>query len=294
MKKIIILLALFFITNTSFIYAENENLWYPDPSIVNIQLVELYTFNGLPKNTNSDRDIKILVNHGYAVGYSEELKVPLYVTYRYGNLSESSEEVQERSFKRPPKFQVDLRTNSKVHTNDYTGSGYDRGHMAPNYGIRTQYGHLSQIETFLMTNIVPQDKSLNRYTWVSAEKKVANTLAQDDRDPDDDGDDIPDLWVISGPIFEGEIEHFGEKQIAIPDAFYKIIVRQKSYYDSSAEAIAIYYPHKPKDGEEKEQFVSVDFIEEKTGLDFHPNFIDKYEEKMEGKIRDWNWNKIED
>jgi len=286
--------ALILLGSVAFAADDNVNAWHPDPNITNIQLVELYTYNGLPRNMKPEREIKILVNHGYAVGYSEALKVPLYVVYRFGNLKESSENLKERSFERPPKFQVDLRTESKVHTNDYSGSGYDRGHMAPNYGLRTQYGHLAQIETFLMTNIVPQKGSLNRYTWASAERKIADNLAQDDRRPNDGGDDIKDLWVTSGPVFEGEIKFFGEKKIAVPTGFYKIIVRQPFYYDASAQAIAIYYPHEPEAGEDKTQFVTVDFIEEKTGLDFHPNLVDGIEEKMEKKKRGWNWERIDE
>ena len=119
-------------------------------------------------------------------------------------------------------------------------------------------------------------------------------MAQDDRSPDNDGDDIRDLWVISGPIFEGEIKFFGEQTIAVPTGFFKIIVRRPSYYDTSAQAMAIYYPHEPEAGEDKEQFVSVDFIEERTDLDFHPNMIDRIENRMEEKKRGWNWEGIDE
>lgn len=270
----------------------NLNAWHPDASIPNVYLTELYTFHGLPKNTDSNRDIKVLVNHGYAIGYSEDLKVPLYAVYRYGNLQESAENWNERSFERPPKFQIDLRTQARIHTNDYTSSGYDRGHLAPNYGIRTQYGHLCQIETFLMSNIVPQKPSLNRYTWRYAEEKIAKVLAQDDRDPADDDDDICDLWVASGPIFEGQIQTFSDKYIAIPTGFFKIIVRQRSYWDSSIEAIALYYPQEPATDADKEQFVTVDWVETKTNLDFHCNLTDKIEDKVEKNKRGWDWAEV--
>ncbi len=271
---------------------DNVNAWRPSQDIPNIHLVELYTFHGLPKNTKPDREIKVLVNHGYAVGYCEKLKVPLYAVYRYGNLQEKAERLQERSFERPPKFQIDLRTDARVHTNDFTGSGYDRGHLAPNYGLRTQYGHLTQIETFFMSNIVPQKAGLNRYTWRYAEEKIAKNLAQDDRDPTKKGDDIKDLWVISGPVFEGQVKYLGEKKIGIPTAFYKIIVRQPHFKVNSAQAVAIYYPHEPKQGEQKERIVTVDFIEDKTRFDFHPNLPDKTEDKMEAKKRGWDWKQI--
>lgn len=275
-------------------FADNKNKWYPDPDIPNIYLVELYTFNGLPKNTRQDREVKILVNHGYAVGYSENLMVPLYAVYRYGNLNKGGEQAKERSFERPPKFQVDLRTKARVHTNDYTGAGFDRGHMAPNSGIRFQYGQLAQLETFLMSNIVPQHESVNRIgkPWQDAEKKEKE-LSQDDKGTEKSDDDVKDLWVTSGPIFEGDTKYLENKRIGIPSGFYKIIVRRNSYGDSSAQAIAIYIPHFPKPGEKKVQFVTVDEIEERTGFDFHPNLIDSIEDNMEKTKRGWDWKKID-
>ncbi len=56
---------------------------------------------------------------------------------------------------------MDTLTIAKVTHNDYTHSGYDRGHMAPNYAIATRYGQEAQKETFLMSNIVPQLGNLN-------------------------------------------------------------------------------------------------------------------------------------
>jgi len=42
-----------------------------------------------------------------------------------------------------------------VTSHDYTGSGYNRGHCAPNYAIAVCYGAQAQLETFLMSNILP-------------------------------------------------------------------------------------------------------------------------------------------
>lgn len=177
----------------------NSNAWYPPATTPDIHVVELFTFHGLPNDTQS-HDLKILVNHAYAVAFSEELKVPLYAVYRYGNSANAAEDVKERYFERPPKFQLDLRTEARVHTDDYrNGLGYQRGHMAPNYGLRFQYGHLAQIESFFMSNIPPQHESLNTGVWMKAEHRIATDLAQDDNQTQKSGDDIKDLWGISGP-----------------------------------------------------------------------------------------------
>lgn len=287
-KKLVIVACALLFCSSAFA-ADNQNKWSPDSNIPNIYRVELFTFHGFPHNLDADREVSILVNSAYAVCYSEDLKIPLFAVYRFGNVADYSEGLPERYFERPNKFQVDLRTKSRVHTDDYTGSGFDRGHMAPNYGIRSQYGHLAQLETFLMSNIAPQRPGLNRNIWQEAEAKIADSLSQDDRNPESRSDDVTDLWIISGAVFEGDITTFGEKKIAVPTGFYKIIVRRASYMESSAQAIAIYFPHEPKQDEPKYKFVSIDYLEELTKFDFHPNLIDSIEDKLEKQVRDWNW-----
>lgn len=75
---------LILLNSIAFANEDNGNAWHPNAEIPNIYLVELYTFHGMPRNTEPELEIKILVNHGYVVGYSEELKVPIYAVYRYG------------------------------------------------------------------------------------------------------------------------------------------------------------------------------------------------------------------
>ena len=73
-----------------------------------------------------NQEIKVLYNTAYIVGYSEELKNPRWVCYRLGNLKN---DCTVPKFERPYSFYVDNRTKSKVSHDDYTSSGYDRGHM---------------------------------------------------------------------------------------------------------------------------------------------------------------------
>jgi len=80
---------------------------------------------------------------------------------------------------------------------------------------------------------------------------VTDQLSQDDRKPESKSDDINDLWIISGQIFEGEIKYISDKKMAVPTGFFKIIVRQSYYEESSAQTIAVYYPHDSGLAEEK-------------------------------------------
>ncbi len=83
-------------------------------------------------------------------------------------------------WERPFRFEIDIRTDAKVNHDDYTGTGYDRGHMAPNAALLAQYGQIAQLETYLMSNICPQTGSLNRGIWAKLETQARNVISQDD------------------------------------------------------------------------------------------------------------------
>ena len=141
-----------------------------------------YTYAGLPKGA----EYKLLMNKGYIVGYSERHKDPVWAAYR---LFRTDSPYQ---FRRPSRFAIDERTAARVSHNDYTNSGYDRGHMAPNSAIMSRYGREAQIETFLMSNVCPQQPNLNRGMWEELESREANDYA----------DRFGQVWVIDGPIFD--------------------------------------------------------------------------------------------
>ena len=129
---------------------------------------ELRVFGGLPNTANYGHPVIVLTNIGYLSGYCEARRNPAWVGFSISSVTVGS------TAKRPPKFITDPRTTSRVAHQDFSNSGYDRGHMAPNYAIGTRYGHEAQRETFLMSNIAPQAPDLNRIWWRVLEEKEAN------------------------------------------------------------------------------------------------------------------------
>ena len=101
-----------------------------EPSTSDRQL----SYAGLPEATSYPYQITVLTNQGYISGYCEERKNPAWVSYRVFKLADAE------SPPRPSRFTVDARTTSRIRHDDYTRSGYDRGHMAPNYAIGSRYG----------------------------------------------------------------------------------------------------------------------------------------------------------
>src|SRR5688572_12326718 len=110
-------------------------------------------YGGPPRNSDLSRNagnFRVLINEGYIVGYSDTLGNPLWAAYRMQDLARLPKPAA-----RPEKFELDRRTAARVSPEDYSGSGYDRGHLAPNFAIATRYGPKAQRETFLMSNITP-------------------------------------------------------------------------------------------------------------------------------------------
>jgi endonuclease G len=216
--------------------------------------------------------VNVLENRGYVAGYSESMRNPLWVTYRIFDIPKVS------YGKRQSRFSVDTRTQAQVSHNDYTHSGYDRGHMAPNYGIATRYGPEAQKETFLMSNVIPQNPAVNRHLWKDLEMRVAKRY----------GRYFGEVWVVTGPVFQGEIKKL-ESGVPVPSAYYKIIVDE---HRGELRALAIMVPrYVPPYTRIKTCLVSIDEIEQLTDLDFFPGLPADVEAELESEraTRLWPW-----
>ncbi|MFT5063437.1 MAG: endonuclease G [Gammaproteobacteria bacterium] len=104
------------------------------------------------------------------VGYSEIRKKALWVVYKLDT------KASKKSGKRPSGFKIDGRSSARVSHDDYTGSGYDPGHMALNHAIAINYGRSDQVATFAMTNITPQKDKLNQKLWQRLERRRQQSL----------------------------------------------------------------------------------------------------------------------
>ncbi|QKI88140.1 DNA/RNA non-specific endonuclease [Thiomicrorhabdus xiamenensis] len=215
----------------------------------------------------------ILRYDGFMLEYSEGLKNPLWVTYKVT-------EQKYKSGKRPSRFSREWLTLSRVTHEDYTGSGYDRGHMAPNYVIASRYGRSAQQDTFTMTNITPQAPKLNQKSWQRLEEVIANDFSEK----------YGDFWVVTGPIFADQPKRIQKSNVAIPDAFYKILIRPGTN-EQPANALAFIFPQNAKPNASLMRFVvSVDEVEDRTGIDFFADLDDGFENLLESSKTPDAWN----
>lgn len=202
--------------------------------------------------------LNVLTNIGYLAGYSENHKVPLWVAYQLFKVE------QLEAPPRPSGFKVDDRTKAKLKQSDYTNTGYDRGHMAPNYGISVCYREEAQQETFLMSNVIPQQPKLNRNQWKKLELDVAKKLSQH----------FENAWVITGPILGTNTLACGAN---IPQFCFKIITVEVS---GCPLVLAYLMPQKPS-GLLSEYTCSVDDIEKLSDIDFFHMLPDRLEDRLE-------------
>ncbi len=215
--------------------------------------------------------LKHLVNQGYSVGYDDIVPTARWSSYRVFPY-------QDVHLPRPSSFYVDTRTSAKVSTEEYVRSGYDRGHLAPNYAISVCYGADAQKETFFLSNIVPQLHALNAGLWKDIEQRIVKRYVQR----------YGEVWVQVGPVYSARPRMIG--RIPVPDEFWMVI----SEYDEEKKgirAIAYLVPHEEKwrDTELTRYVVSIRRIETLTGLNFFPKLPQSTQDKLETAVAPRAW-----
>lgn len=128
---------------------------------------------------------QILFNRHYVIGYS--------YYFRQAKWALEIVDPAETPVERVDHFRSDYRIPLmfKAELDDYKKSGYDRGHLVPSANHREEV--LENSETFLLSNMSPQHKDLNRKIWRELEEEVRNLNAKKR---------ILETYVLSGPIFD--------------------------------------------------------------------------------------------
>ena len=208
--------------------------------------------------------LKHFVNKGYSVGYDDSLPSPRWSSYRVFPY-------KDVYLERPSSFKSDVRTTARVTTTEFVRSGYDRGHLSPNYAISVCYGEEAQKETFLLSNIVPQVHALNAGLWKDLEQRIVRRYVER----------YGTVWVQVGPVFtEPTAKKVG--RIPVPNAFWMVV----SEYEETTRglrAIAYLIPHEEtwRDRELTRYVVSIRKVESLTGLDFFPKLPKTTQDRLE-------------
>ncbi len=189
---------------------------------------------------------------------------------------------------RPKPWMTDSKEGLAPTDDSYKDSKYDRGHMCQKY-IAWRLGANADWNTHTTLNACPQASAFNKGIWNDLEEKTAAWA-------DSSGKSV---WVICGPVFVDKapihwIGDAGEIPVAVPHGFYKIVVRE-SQDPNKPDVLAFLYPHHHLYVQEGPHnhllyLVSVDRIEELTGLDFLTVLPDNSEETVEKAVATSVWD----
>ncbi len=255
---IVIVFALIFLLGR-FIY----NDLYPAPKI-EIQAQGL-TDVKLPSG------MKNVVCHysGFTSYFNPETHIPNCVAYEIIESETTGDEPRKKS------FEADHTIDGCAESSDYRNSGYDRGHMAPAADMK--WSKEAMEESFLMTNICPQVKSLNSGIWHRLEQRVREWAARDSS-----------IIVVCGPIFTPgkPVEQIGEIGVAVPHRFFKAL-----YAPGRNIGIAFIFDNDKVKGELRKYAVTIDSVERETGLDLFYNLPDDIENEVENQCNYKLWEK---
>ncbi len=206
----------------------------------------------------------------FKVNFNPDLHIPNYAAWELtGNETKGN---IERG-----KFQTDHNVEGCANTRDYTGSGYDRGHMAPAGDMK--FDQQAMDRCFLMTNIAPQSHALNGGTWNKLEDKCRQWARVDSA-----------IIIICGPILTPEpTEFIGKARVAVPQAFFKVVL---SPFANPPRAIGFIMPNSRVAGGLQATAVSVDSVESVTGLDFFSALPDSIEQRIESQCNFHYWSTL--
>lgn len=205
----------------------------------------------------------IIKHNAFTLSYSEENEQAEWVAYEL-----KKSELSKNEFERPY-FIEDKKVKTKsADWRNYKNSGYDRGHLCPAGDRRMSFEAYN--ETFLTSNISPQDHDFNAGIWNRLEQKVRYWAEKYDG-----------VYVVTGGVLTGSMKTIGEENVSVPNEFYKIIV---DVSDGNYKAVAFVLPNRPSGESFYKYAVSIDEIEAKTGIDFFLNLPDSIEDKLESTI----------
>ena len=180
---------------------------------------------------------------------------------------------------------IEKKTGIKMYWDDdlFRGSGYDHGHICPS--ADRKYSKLANKQTFYLTNMQPQYPKFNQKLWADMEDRMRKWI--------DRGASTDTMYVCKGGTIDSE-EYIIERikgELIVPKYFYMAILYKNA---EGYKAIAFWALNENVDrkGDDLKKYViSIDRLEELTGIDFFCNLPDDTENKVEAQAytASWTW-----
>lgn len=212
----------------------------------------------------------ILEHSGYISSYDAASRIPEWVAYEL-TADETSGDAErgDRMFMMDPSYK-----KTQAMREDYSDSGWTKGHMAPAADFRWDSDAMG--ETFYLTNVCPQSEDLNAGDWEYLERRVRYWAKEYGK-----------AWVVCGPIIgQNRYGTIGQHNVVVPDAFFKAVLVHTGFAYS---AIGFIMGNDSDRYYLKDCAVSIDELENITGLDLFPTLDDSFEEDVESAYNPAVW-----
>ncbi len=196
------------------------------------------------------RDEKDVISYsGFSLLYDEKHEQARWVAYELTQAETVKGVERSNNFREDPNISTRSASNE-----DYSKSGYDRGHLAPASDMG--WSTTSMEESFYYSNMSPQNPGFNRGIWKKLETQLRNWASDHDA-----------IYVVTGPVLSEGLPTIGPNRVSVPKYYYKVILDNQ---EPGLHGIGFILPNEPSKLSLSSFAVSIDSVEKVTGLDFFP------------------------
>ena len=216
------------------------------------QCLGMFVNNQPPALRNQDMVPRALCYDSFAIMHSGKSRTPIYVAQRI------NKEQVEAKITRATRFFADARLprSERAELEDYRGSGFDRGHMAPAGDMATEE---SMAQSFSLANMVPQYPINNRKSWAGIEKATRKYVMRADGD----------IFVITGPVFGPIPQTIGLNKVWVPQYLFKLV------YDPTTRRAWAHWIENTDEARAGKP-ISYEELVRRTGIEFIPGLTGPY------------------
>jgi len=207
---------------------------------------------------------RVLQRQGYVTSYNKRTRTPNWVAWTLTKAHTYGR--QQRSEER---FEEDLEVAEPRATfQDYYNTGYDRGHMCP--AGDNKWSQEAMMESFLMTNICPQNHGLNKEDWNDLEIQCRSWARE-----------YGEVTIVCGPLFEyeGDPRRIGKNKVMVPTGFFKVLYCA----EPEPRTLGFIFKNNGKRQPWRQQVCTVDEVESRTGFDLFYLLADDVETAVEAE-----------
>jgi len=189
---------------------------------------------------------------GYTICYDSIRRQPVWACYRL-----TRDDLKIQLVDRPP-FAEDSEIPiwARARDSDYDNPGFDRGPLVPFADMLRSPQTVR--ESMLLSNVAPQNPSLNRGPWAQYEQDIRKLLL---------GGSADEAWIYVGTLFGFYEPPISSRRIAVPGAWWKLVIAKKADTWLTEAAIFANRPDSSK------WLVSIDELERLSGLELARNCL---------------------